>query len=158
MGINEPGMRAEELELAAGELLLSKIREFLDQSILPPHDLAKVETHIRRVDAPGSGVVGQVQDFSSVKQGLRWHATAQDTEAADLLAPFDYDGFDAFGCGGSRRGVPGAAAADNRKVEMELILRPSHEFKMGRLGGAGKIWIRDACPESFRGPFVNREP
>ena len=138
MRIHKPGMGAEELELAAGELLLSKIREFLDERVFPPHDLATVETHIRCVNAPGSGVAGQVQDFGSVQQCLRRHATAQDTEAADLLTTFDDDGFEAVGRGGSRRCVTGAATADNGEVEIKCGRFTLHCGRMSEQAQAGK--------------------
>ena len=131
MGINKSGMGTEELEIAAGKLLLPKVREFFEQGVFPPHDLAKLETHIRRVNTPGSGMGGQVKDFGSVKQRLRWHAAPQDTKAADLHAAFDNDGLEAFGGGGSSGRVAGAAAADDCEVEVEPFLRFSHEFMMG---------------------------
>jgi len=138
MSINKSGIGAAELEPAAGKLLLSKFREFLDQRVFPPHDFAKVETHFRRVDAPDSRVVGQVQDFGGVEQGFCRHATAQNTKSADLLAAFDNDSLKACISSGPRRRVTGAAAANNREVKFEVSSPFSHDFRMSRLAGAGK--------------------
>jgi len=138
VGVSKAGSCAEECEFAAGELLPAKISKFLDERVLPAHDLAKVETYLRRVDAPGSRMAGQVHDFGGVKQGFRWHATAQDTEAAHLLGAFNDDGFEALGRGGSRGRVTATAAADNRQVEVKWGRCTAHKGRMSEQAEAGK--------------------
>ena len=46
--VGKAGQGAQELELAAGELLPAVVREVLDEGILPRHDLGEVEADLFR--------------------------------------------------------------------------------------------------------------
>ena len=69
----------------------------------------------------GGKPVDQVDDVRRVEQRFRRHTTAQDAQAADLLAAFDHDRIQASAGSGARRRIPAAAAADDGDIEIEAL-------------------------------------
>src|SRR5438552_16543820 len=116
MRIGEMSLGAAELEFSSHELLAAKIGEVLDERSLAAHDLGKVERDLFGSDAPRFRVAGQVHHLGGIQEGLGWHASAQNAQAADFLAPFNDYGLQAFAGGGTGSGIPGAAAANDGEI------------------------------------------
>src|SRR5207237_1780827 len=89
----------------------------------------KIKTYLAWMNTPRFGVAGQMHDFGGIKEGFGGHATAQDAQAADIVATFDNHGLKPGGGGGAGSGVTGAAAADDCQVKL---------VRMG-LGHSGRI-------------------
>jgi len=104
------------------------IRKILDERVLARHHLREIEACVFGADAPGPGMAGQVHDFGGVKQRLCGHAPPQDTQPADFVSALNDCRFQTRARRRPRRGVTGAAAAENGHVIIKLL----HDLKMGR--------------------------
>src|SRR5438067_7946410 len=116
MGICKLRGRADEVEFPTQKLLLPIIGKLLNQSVFARHDLIEIEGDIFGANSPRLGMAGEVHDFGRIKQGLGGHATAENTEAADFLAALEDRSLEALTRGSPRRGVAGAAAAEDGQV------------------------------------------
>src|SRR5438445_13033719 len=120
MGVCKLRGRADKIEFPIQKLLLSIIGKLLNQSVFARHDLVEIEGDIFGANSPRLGMTGEVHDFSRVKQRLGGHATAENTEAADFLAALEDRSLEALTRGCTRRGVTGAAAAEDGQVVIEI--------------------------------------
>ena len=121
MRVGEPGRCPNKFEFAARELLDALVGEVFDHGVLSRHDVREMEPDVFRADAPGLRVSRQVNDIGRVEQRLGGHAAAQDAKAADLLAAFDDDRFQAGAGRGAGRRVTAAAATNDGNVELEFV-------------------------------------
>ena len=76
--IREPGRRADKSKFSARELMNPFVGKFFDQRVFARHDLCEIKSDLRRADAPGARVSGQMNDIRRVKQSFGRHAAAQD--------------------------------------------------------------------------------
>ena len=118
--IQERGEAAQERELAARELVMPVLREFRDELFLSLLDGFHVHADRLRIQAELSRAFDIVPAMRRLEQRLRRHAAVQDTEPADLRAALDNDRLGHKPGRRARRGITGAAAANDGDIELGL--------------------------------------
>jgi len=68
-------------------------------------------------------MTGQVHDLRCVQKRLRWHASAQDAQPANLLATLNNNRVETFRRSGSRRCIPTTPAPYDCEIEIKLVSR-----------------------------------
>src|SRR5579859_3440523 len=127
----------DEFEFTGIQLLHAVIGEIFDERIFPRHDPLEIEPDPSGVNAPWSGMAGQVHHLGGIKQRLGGHATAQDAQPANFVATFNNDDSQTRARCRSCRRITGAAATQNCHVKIKSV----HVGKDGSTAGKCKFQI-----------------
>ena len=116
--IQEAGGAAVEVEFIGLKLLDPVIRKFADDAPLAGVDGGHVGSGGRDIEPIGGAVPGVMEDVGDEEEGLRWHASAQDTKTAELAGRFDDGDAITLIAKSSRGGIARAATADDDEIVM----------------------------------------
>ncbi|MEJ0000568.1 MAG: hypothetical protein WDO13_16250 [Verrucomicrobiota bacterium] len=108
------------MKVPVAKLLAAVGGEIADEVPLALLDARHVHLHRLGDEAEFARAADLMPAMRRLQQRLRRHAAAQDAQAAHLAVGLDHGRRRAEADGGARRGVAGAAAADDDHVELGL--------------------------------------